>query len=128
MLVLALLMAACGTPPAANIPPTPEATVVGAPTPAEQPAAAFIARAQQRLAAHRNIAPKAVTLQATTTQTWPNAALGCPEAGKVYAQVITPGYRLDFAIDDQVYAVHTDSDGTMVLCENNVPVALPNAS
>ena len=27
---------------------------------------------------------------------WPDTSLGCPEPGKVYAQVITPGFRLVF--------------------------------
>jgi len=51
---------------------------------------------------------------------WPDASLGCPEPGKSYAQVVTPGYRVILEADGVRYEVHTDERGrTMVMCEPN---------
>ena len=47
----------------------------------------------------------------------PDASLGCPQEGMMYAQVITPGYRLVFDLASASHAVHTNSDGShMVVC------------
>ena len=45
---------------------------------------------------------------------WPNAALGCPVEGVVYAQVVTPGFSLAFDHDGASYDVHTNADGSLV--------------
>ena len=54
---------------------------------------------------------------------WSDSSLGCPEAGMMYAQVITPGRRITFSYQGDQYEVHT-SDGVgpgtqamMVSCE-----------
>ena len=48
---------------------------------------------------------------------FPDASLGCPEAGKMYAQVITQGYLFAFTVDGKAYEVHTNADGSsVVLC------------
>ena len=40
---------------------------------------------------------------------WSDASLGCPQEGMMYAQVITPGYRLVFYLAGASHAVHTNS-------------------
>jgi hypothetical protein len=47
---------------------------------------------------------------------WPDTALGCPEPGRAYAQVITPGYRVVVQAGAQVLEVHTDEAGRAVVC------------
>ena len=48
---------------------------------------------------------------------WSDASLGCPEEGMMYAQVITPGYKLVFDLGGTSHAVHTNLDGShMVVC------------
>jgi hypothetical protein len=48
---------------------------------------------------------------------WPDASLGCPEAGKAYAQVITPGYRVVLRVGEREYELHTDqAGGIIVMC------------
>ena len=48
---------------------------------------------------------------------WSDATLGCPQEGMVYAQVITPGYKLIFDLGGTSYVVHTNSDGShVVIC------------
>ncbi|MBN1201674.1 MAG: hypothetical protein JXJ20_07460 [Anaerolineae bacterium] len=51
---------------------------------------------------------------------WPDAGLGCPVAGQVYAEGIVHGYRFNFLMDNMVrYEVHTNLDGTQVaLCHS----------
>ena len=49
---------------------------------------------------------------------WPDAGLGCPKPGMMYAQVVTPGFRLVFEYEGGQYEYHTDQDGsTVVKCE-----------
>jgi hypothetical protein len=50
-----------------------------------------------------------------TGETWRDASLGCPEPGRVYAQVLTPGYRVVLEARGQRYEFHTD-EKRVVLC------------
>ena len=48
---------------------------------------------------------------------WSIASLGCPQEGMMYAQVLTPGYKLVFNFEGSSHAVHTNSDGShIVVC------------
>ena len=48
---------------------------------------------------------------------WPDASLGCPKPGYLYAQVITPGYRITFDLNGVIHKIHSTLDGThMVNC------------
>lgn len=52
---------------------------------------------------------------------WPNAALGCPSPGKVYAQGTVPGFRIRLEAENNEYSYHLDRTGQFLLCpENNV--------
>ncbi len=54
--------------------------------------------------------------------TWPDASLGCPIQGRIYAQQPTPGYRIWITVGDVEYTYHTNADGSvMVLCINGSP-------
>lgn len=46
---------------------------------------------------------------------WPDAGLGCPEEGKSYAQVVTPGFRVLLQVNAKVYRVHV-GEGRAVVC------------
>jgi hypothetical protein len=49
---------------------------------------------------------------------WSDASLGCPEPGKAYAQVITPGYRIVLRVGEKEYELHSDREGlTVAICE-----------
>ena len=43
---------------------------------------------------------------------WSDTSLGCPKSGYMYAQVITPGYKVSIEFEGGSYLVHTDSDGS----------------
>jgi hypothetical protein len=46
---------------------------------------------------------------------WPDTSLGCPQPGMMYAQMITPGFRVKLAAKDQTIEYHTDSSGRRVV-------------
>ena len=52
---------------------------------------------------------------------WGDTSLGCPMPGLVYAQVITPGFRLVFDYQGQQNEYHTDQDGSNVAtCDTDI--------
>jgi len=49
---------------------------------------------------------------------WGDASLGCPKPDVMYAQIVTPGFRLVFEYQGQRHEYHTVQDGsTVVECE-----------
>ena len=98
----------------AQLPATPAAAVAGptaigtekteteaAMTPTETPVStrdALVALARQDLAGRLAIEPEQadheISIIQATAQEWPDASLGCPQPGMMYAQVITPGYQI----------------------------------
>lgn len=46
---------------------------------------------------------------------WPSTALGCPEEGKFYAQIVTPGYEVDLSIEGRQVTYHTNQTGSSVV-------------
>lgn len=45
---------------------------------------------------------------------WPDTSLGAPEPGKMYAQVITPGFRVTIVQGGETYEYHTGKVGAQV--------------
>lgn len=65
-------------------------------------------------AARKDLAQRLMVPEASIEQvgpveevTWPDASLGCPEPGMIYAQVLTPGYRFKLQGGGQVYTYHS---------------------
>jgi hypothetical protein len=48
---------------------------------------------------------------------WPDASLGCPRPGVLYAQVVTPGYLLVISGGSKTLEYHTDERGRVALCQ-----------
>jgi hypothetical protein len=58
-----------------------------------------------------------VALVSVEPRMWPDPALGCPEPGFLYAQVLTPGYVVVARSAAGVErTLHTDEDGRTVVC------------
>ena len=96
--------------PSATLPPqetTPVATRALRPTVGELAVA--------DLAKQLGIATESITVRSVEAVEWSDASLGCPEPGMMYAQVITPGYRIVLEANGQSYEYHTGS-GTIVRC------------
>lgn len=106
-----------GTPPAE--PTTSEPRPSPAPGSASVPpeAAKPLEASKKDLARRLGISADEVSLVSVEKVDWPDTSLGCPEPGKVYAQVITPGYRIVLQAKGQTYRYHTDRGQNVVLCE-----------
>lgn len=54
----------------------------------------------------------------TAQRDWADASLGCPEPGRTYAQVITPGYVVTIDTDDLAteIQVNTDTGSRTAIC------------
>ena len=79
--------------------------------------------AKEDLAGRLGISVEQITLSDLQEVDWPDASLGCPEAGKMYAQVITPGFIILLEANGQAYEYHSDTHRHVVLCvEGRSPV------
>lgn len=137
LLTPALLLAACGqtstSGPSAGGPASPSPTSASAPVsvPATSLTAGPRSSQEQAVEAARAALAKqlgtgntSITLVSVQPKEWPNAALGCPQPGMGYAEVITPGYLVTLLAGGKKYSVHTDSGRTAVVCQ---PAAGPTA-
>jgi ribosomal protein L20A (L18A) len=68
------------------------------------------------LAGRLGIAKSAVKVLQIEAVEWPDASLGCPQPGMMYAQVITPGYRILLEAVGQTYDYRATA-GRVMLCE-----------
>jgi len=60
-----------------------------------------------------------IEVQSVATYDWPDTSLGCPQPGRAYAQVVTPGYRIMLEVQGDTYDVRMDVEGKiMILCDN----------
>ena len=124
----------CRGPEATAIPPAPpdihapadaeEAPVLTAvptlpatplPTPTSTPATQVrphIDGALEFLSSDLEVPRDSLTAIASEPVDWSDTSLGCPEPGYMYAQVITPGYKVSIEFEGVSYLVHADSDGS----------------
>lgn len=121
------LLVACGAgpvPATAPVPtPWPTATVVDLPSPTPVPPA--VEAVIQRVASVFGVSDTAIEVLSVEAVTWRDASLGCPEPGKMYAQVLTPGYRIVVRQAGTEYEFHTNESGeTIVRCKDGQPAPL----
>ena len=91
-------------------------TTVEAPTGSE----AAIALAKDDLAGRLGVAVEKITALGVESVEWPDTSLGCPQPGMMYAQVITPGYRIILRVGGEQYEYHSDNEGRqLVLCQDD---------
>jgi hypothetical protein len=62
------------------------------------------------------VAESAVVLTRAEQLDWPDASLGCPEPGKVYTQMLVPGFRVVAKTTEGEMLYHTDTHGTARNC------------
>jgi len=131
LLAAIFLVASCASPLAATpfaftsaAPPSlPPATPdLSTPAPAESPSDAQIASAlgTAHLAQQLGIPPDQITTMSVEPMQWADTSLGCPQAGIMYIQVITPGYRILLAVGGTTYEYHCDQRQA-VFCQNPQP-------
>jgi hypothetical protein len=70
----------------------------------------------QDAATRLGVNASALTVTAIEAMEWPDASLGCPEDGGVYAQVISPGYRITVTDGSDSLEYHTGLNDAFVSC------------
>lgn len=125
-------LAACTAPaasptPAPTVPATPTVLAALTPTPGQTRGAPDAARptggsamvdlARQDLARRLGLSPDQIVVESVKEREWPDTSLGCPEPGRLYAQVIVPGYRIVLRAQDRTFVYHTDRTSRVVLCQ-----------
>ena len=113
LLATAGLLLVCGgesqpadsTSPSAGQP----AAATEAPAATPQTLTGLQVEARQVLADRLSVPAAGLELVSDELVQWGDTSLGCPQAGMVYAQVITPGHRITFRQGDDTYEVHTAS-------------------
>ena len=116
--------------PPTSAPDPTDATPAASPSPGQEGGALIapkelVGAAQLQLALYLKISPAALSLQSADAKEWPDGALGCPQDGQVYLQVLTPGFLLIFtnAAQSAPYRVHTGTSAAqMLLCARGQPI------
>jgi len=84
-------------------------------------AEAVIALARGDLAARHKVAAADVEVSAVEAKEWPDTSLGHPQPGMMYAQVITPGFRVVLRVAGRSYVYHTDRRRVVLVGEVKSP-------
>jgi hypothetical protein len=103
--------------PVATVEGQVPAPIITAPEPPASTDQKVILLTQQDLAGRLKIDPEAIAVRFIEPVMWPDASLGCPRPGLMYAQVITPGYLVLLEVEGTVYEYHTDQQAAVVLCQ-----------
>lgn len=80
------------------------------------PVEKFVDLSKKDLTGRFQISTEEIVLVKSENIVWPNAALGCPAPGKVYAQGKVPGFQIWLEAGGQEYIYHTDFTGQIILC------------
>ena len=108
--------------------PTPLTSPLGSPVGEPPVSGATVATAlKPDVAAELELARDELSLVSAEAVEWPDASLGCPQPGQMYAQVITPGWR--FIFKDEAgdrYDVRAPKAGeTFIICEKGESTPAP---
>lgn len=76
-----------------------------------------MAAARNDLARREGIQPGQIGVATVVDVQWPSTALGCPQPGMAYAQVITDGFRIVLTAGGKQYEYHSDRGSRVVLCQ-----------
>ena len=70
----------------------------------------LVNQSKDDLAERLGVGPEEITVRSVEATEFPDTSLGVPEPGKVYAQVVTPGYIIKLAVDGQTYEYHATGE------------------
>jgi hypothetical protein len=115
----ALLLVGCG---AEADPPSGQESSVSQPrSSSTPPAGGLVEQAKSDLAGRLGQPAAEITLVSAEEVTWRDAALGCPQPGMYYAQVLTNGSRIVLTAGGKQYHYHSGGQRAPFLCENPQP-------
>jgi hypothetical protein len=99
-------------------PVTPDPTTpIEDPSPGDREADGVVVLARADLARRLGVAEEEIVLESVEAVQWPDASLGCPQPGMMYAQVITPGFQVVLGAAGTTYHYHANQGKTVILCE-----------
>ena len=110
-------------PPSEQTPMTPEAVdeaqeEVEEETMTPQPANYEVAAlAVEDLAARLSVPVEQIQVREVRAVTWPDASLGCPQPGMMYAQVTQDGLLIRLSAGQEMYFYHSGTNQKPFLCE-----------
>jgi hypothetical protein len=104
LLLAVLLLPACGAAPTPT--PTPQRSF-------GPQADAMVTLAIDDLAKRLSVKGADIQVKLVEPMDWPTSALGCPEPGKVYLQVVTPGYKITLVSGGKEHIYHSDRQRTV---------------
>ncbi len=79
------------------------------------------------LAAKLGVAVDSLKLQKFEQQDWSDSCLGFGRPDESCAQVITPGYLIEFLASGKVYTIHTNLTGTAARMQDGTDLLIPQA-
>ncbi len=71
----------------------------------------------QDLAGHLGIDASTIQLVSHASVYWPDTSLGCPQPGRMYAQVLTPGRHILLEVAGVQYSYHASKSGDFARCD-----------
>lgn len=102
---------------AAPSPTGPAAATAASPQPTlSADATKSVGLAKAALAKKTGTAADQIQIISVTSTRWPTSALGCPQPGMFYSQLVTPGYRIVLQAGGQTYEYHSDRGRRVVYC------------
>ena len=75
-----------------------------------------VEQAKADLARRKGLHKGEIEVAAVQGVDWPDTSLGCPQPDTVYAQLITPGYRIVLSCAGETYVYHSDRTNRVVYC------------
>ena len=112
------------TPPATPTPLLSEEDILVIEPEAEK----VVMAAKADLMGRLSVAEETILVKSVEAVQWRNSSLGCPQPGMMYAQVITPGFRIVLTVEGQTYEYHTDQSHILILCDKEIgltPIPAP---
>lgn len=71
---------------------------------------ALAAMAYAELGKRFNLDPRQIKISSVEKVDWPDSSLGNPQPGEVYAQVVTPGYKIILSVGPTKHIFHTSQN------------------
>ena len=90
--------------------PNPPRQEDGLPIELDKITSNLVTLAKDDLASRLNVSADVIQLTQLSAVEWPDPSLGLPADDMMYAQVITPGYILEFETNNTTYVYHTDQE------------------
>lgn len=108
------LPTALPTPALSLVPTITRSALPASPTAVKDPTLEkLIEDAKEDLAQRANVPESVITVSSAEPVEWRDTSLGCPAEGMMYAQVITPGYRIVLEANGQTYEYHASTTRVM---------------